>query len=202
MVLPLASCGGDTGIRSVARVQIREPEGMEIEAEGKGRELQVRVPFRGASRTCGMQKNAAFLDVGAVECTEDPGTALASLLVTQLRKAGFKVDVGSEPTKPTTVQIDGELLQLYTEPVSRVSSDADIYLHLTARSGNGLLAERNLFEKGRGGDAQRSVNSGVRKMLTAAVQAITELMDQYPMLGKATGLPSPKTSAEAEGQAR
>jgi hypothetical protein len=107
-----------------------------------------------------------------------------------------------EPTKPTTVQIDGELLQLYTEPVSRVSSDADIYLHLTARSGNGLLAERNLFEKGRGGDAQRSVNSGVRKMLTAAVQAITELMDQYPMLGKPTGSPSPKTSAEAEGQVR
>jgi hypothetical protein len=168
---------------------------LEIEGGGKGRELQVRVPFDGNVTTCGMQKNAVFLDVGSVECSPGPAEALAPLLVTELRKVGFKVDVGSTPAKPTTVQIDGEVLQFFTEPVSRVANDTDVYLALTARTATGLQAERRLYEKGRGGDAQRSVNSAVRKILQSSVQAIVELLDQYPMVGRPPGM-VPKKAAD------
>ncbi len=181
----LAACGGFTGIEPVKQVEIREPSGLEIEAVGKGREIQVKVPFDGGLETCGMQKDSFLMDVGTVRCIDNPAVALADLLVSGLRKAGFKVATGDTPATPATVQIEGELLLLYSEPVGKSGNETDVHVRLTARSLSGLDAERKFYEKGRGGDAQRSVNSAVRRVLQRMVDAIIELMDDYPMLGTA-----------------
>lgn len=184
--LVLPGCAGVAGVKPVVQVEIREPSGLEIETTGKGREILVRVPFQGGLETCGMQKDSFYLDVGTIRCSGDPGAALSDLLVKELRKAGFRVQTGEIPAKSTTVQIGGELFQFYSEPVSKGGNETDIHLQLTARSGTGLDAERAYYEKGHGGDAQRSVNSAVRKTLQSLVDGIVELMDNYPMLGVAS----------------
>lgn len=189
LLLPalFAGCGGFTGIESVKRVEIREPSGLEIDNVGRGRELQVKVPFEGGLETCGMQKDSFNMDVGTVHCTNNPAAVLADLLVIELREAGFKVETGETPSKPTTPHIDGELLLLYSEPVGKSGNETDIHVHLIVRSATGLDAERKFYEKGRGGDAQRSVNSAIRRMLQKMVDSIIELMDDYPMLGVSPG---------------
>ena len=195
--LLLIGCAGVEGVKPIVQVEIREPSGLEIETEGKGREISVRIPFEGGLETCGMQKDSFYLDVGTVRCTDNPAAALADLLVKQLRKAGFKVQTGAIPTKATTVQIEGELLLFFTEPVGKGGSETDVHLQLTARSGTGLDAERTFYEKGRGGDAQRSVNSGVRRILQTMLGAIIELMDDYPMLGRSsTSVPKKPSNPE------
>lgn len=179
----LGGCSGFTGVEAVKQVEIREPVGLEIEPVGAGRELQVKVPFDGGEETCGMQKDSFLMDVGTIRCSANPAGALADLFVNALRKAGFKVETGAKPTRPTTVQLEGELLLLYSEPVGKAGNETDIQVHLTARSLSGLDARRKFYEKGRGGDAQRSVNSATRRMLQRMVDAVIELMDDYPMLG-------------------
>lgn len=196
----LAGCGGFTGIEPVKRVEIREPSGLEIDAVGKGREIRVKVPFEGGLETCGMQKDSFLMDVGTVRCSNNPAVALADLLVAGLRQAGYKVATGDAPSSPATVQIEGELLLLYSEPVGRAGNETDVHVRLTARSLSGLDAERKFYEKGRGGDAQRSVNSAVRRVLQKMVDAVIELMDDYPMLGtpvKATPTPVLKPKPES-----
>lgn len=194
----LGGCASTDGIRSAARISVRAPSGLEIEPEGKGRDLQVHLPFEGDNPDeCGMQKDSFFLDVGVVRCANDPAAELATLFIAELRKAGFQVATGSGVVKPTTVQIDGELLRLYAEPVAKSSMEADIQVILKARTGNGLDAERKFYEKGRGGDFQRAVNSAVRKMLQSMVTSVIELMDQYPGLGKPAKLP-PRVKPEPE----
>lgn len=193
----LTACGGFTGIEPIKQVEIREPSGLEIEAVGQGREIQVKVPFEGGLETCGMQKDSFLMDVGTVRCANNPAAALADLLVSALRKAGFKVDTGDTPSRPATVHIEGELLLLYSEPVGKAGNETDIHVRLNARSLSGLDAERTFYEKGRGGDAQRSVNSAVRRVLQKMVDAVIALMDDYPMLGAPTrATPTPVIKSE------
>lgn len=196
LLIPLA-LSGCAGVEPIKQVEVREPNGLELEAVGKGREIQVKTPFEGGVETCGMQKDSFYMDVGTIHCSSDPGAALSVLLVKALRQAGFKVETGETPAKPTTVQITGDLELLYSEPVGKGGNETDLHLKLTARSGTGLDAERKFYEKGRGGDAQRSVNSAVRRVLQASVNAIIDLMDQYPMLGTATRS-VPKKSSGSE----
>lgn len=185
MVGVAAGCsgGGFTGVEAVREVEVREPSGLEIESVGNGRELQVKVPFDGGIDTCGMQKDSFLMDVGAIRCKNNPARALAEIFVGALRQAGFKVDTGDAPARPTTVHLDGELMLLYSEPVGKAGNEADIHVELTARSLTGLEAHRKFYEKGRGGDAQRSITSAVRRMTQTMVDAVIELTDDYPMLG-------------------
>ncbi len=197
----VAGCsgGGFTGVESVREVEIREPSGLEIESVGKGRELQVKVPFDGGIDTCGMQKDSFLMDVGTIRCKNNPAVALAEIFIGALRQAGFKVDKGDAPARPTTVHLEGELMLLYTEPVGKAGNEADIHVSLNARSLTGLEAHRKFYEKGRGGDAQRSINSAVRRMTQTMVDAVIELMDDYPMLGiPQRSIPAPKPPVKGQ----
>lgn len=186
LLLPplLIGCAGMSGLKPVARVEIREPDGLRPEAIGNNREVFVQQPFEGGLKTCGMQKNSAYLDVGKVECATNPADALADLLVGQLRKAGFHVQTGPDQPKPSTLQIRGIMMKFFLEPVGSQGYETDVQLRLTARSDTGLEAERIFYEKGRSMDVQRSVNGAVRKVLETMTNAIMELMNDYPMLGK------------------
>lgn len=184
--LALAGCASPNGVKSDVDVVVQEPSGLEIDPEdGKGREVQVKAPFEGGvPNECGMQKDSFLLDVGIVRCANSPGSELSALFVKALREAGYKVTTGDATSSPTVLQLEGELLRLYSEPVSRSSMEADIQVNLKARTGNGLDAERKFYEKGRAASFQRAVNSAVRKMLQSMVSSVAELLDQYPSLGK------------------
>lgn len=178
----LSGCTGAKGLNPIAYLEIQPPEGLAIETTGNDRPVYIQQPFEGGLKVCGMQKNSAYLDVGKIECRTNPADSLPALLTDQLRKAGFRVQTNPEQPKPNTLQIRGVMMKFFQEQVSAQSYETDVQLKLTAASDTGLQAERILYEKGRSADAQRSANSAVRKVLETMIAAITELLDDYPML--------------------
>ena len=166
-------------------VSIRMPDGLTATDTGAGRRLSLPPAF-GDQRLqrdyCGEQKVTYGLTPGKMVCIEPPGEALARLLAEHLRASGF--EVRTEATASAgAVRIEGSLLRFFVEPVRRNDYETDIEVSLKASSATGLEAERRFFEKGRGSEIQRAINSGVRKFLTDAAAAITALLDRYPDLG-------------------
>ena len=198
MFLPFmfASCTGMSGLQPTSYVEIRQPDGLQVDADGNDRLVYIQRPFEGGLKVCGMQKNSAYLDVGKIECKTNPADTLADLFAGELRKAGFRVQGNPDQPKPSTLQIRGVMMKFFLEPVGSQGNETDVQLRLTARSDTGLEAERIFYEKGRSMDAQRSVNGAVRKVLETMTNSITELMNDYPMLGRsgtAAGMLAPSS---------
>lgn len=174
---------------------------------GEGRELVVAVPFadqRTSPGRCGMQKNGYNMDTADAICRVAPATRLAELLADGLRKAGFAVRSQATGAKPSALQIQGNLLQFFVEPVigfAMGDMETDIKIRLVARSSTGLLAERDFFVKGTqsafvGSESnfQKSVDDASMRVIQQMVAAIVTLLNRYPQLG---GFPAAPTYPRA-----
>ena len=161
---------------------------------GDGRVVVVRRPFKDAradTRRCGMQKNGAGSATAKAVCSEDPATWLAELLATELRAAGFTVAESSD--KPSAVQLEGTLAQLFVEPLvlfSTVDLETDVKVTLVATSTTGLVADRTFYVKGVRSSAgataanfQKSIEIASQQIARDLVAAVLSLMNRYPELG-------------------
>lgn len=170
---------------------------------GQHRSVLIVAPFtnqRPQPRRCGMKKNGFGMDTADVLCEWEPEQSIAILLSSSLQACG----VDLRPRSPTddTVQIRGEVLEYFIEPVSRVfyvNIEADIHVRLTLTSWSGLIAERDFYVKGEepsafepAQDYQSSNDSATRTIVLAMTKAIIQLFNQYPQLGRPVSpLPSP-----------
>lgn len=196
LAVPLLSCTSNS-----IQIALHEPDQMEAVGRSEDRDIQVDLQFVDERETrdiCGIQKNGYNMDVGTVLCSAEPAAKLAELLARRLGTAGFKVLSGGEAKSPAAIQVQGKLIKLFVEPVGSPNViETDIHIRLTVRSGNGLLAEREFFEKGKTGDYERSLNSAARKILESMVAAIVELVNRYPGLS-AVGAPWPNATTSSE----
>ncbi len=146
-------------------------------------------PYRGK---CGMQKNSYNAETAKALCSMPPATWVAQALAAELTAAGFAV-VSKEAAKPSALQLNGSLLQVFVEPVmgfSTISLETDIHVKLVATSDTGLLAERSFFVKGvesglvsRAGNFQTSADKATQLIMRDMVAAVISLMNRYPQLG-------------------
>lgn len=162
---------------------------------GDGRQIVVVAPLadeRPYRDKCGMQKNGYNMETAKAICSMDPAVWVAQMLAAELKAAGFSV-VSKETAKPSALQLNGSLLQIFVEPVigfSTISLETDIHVKLVATSQTGLLAERSFFVKGvesglvaRAGNFQTSVDKATQTVLRDMVAAVISLMNRYPQLG-------------------
>lgn len=162
---------------------------------GDGRQIVVVSPLtdeRPFRDKCGIQKNGYNMETAKAICSMDPAVWVAQMLAAELKAAGFSV-VSKEAAKPSALQLNGSLLQIFVEPVigfSTISLETDINVKLVATSQTGLLAERSFFVKGvesglvaRAGNFQTSVDKATQTILRDMVAAVISLMNRYPQLG-------------------
>ncbi len=147
-----------------------------------------------------MKKNGYSMDTANVLCEWQPEQSIPTLLASSLQASG----VDLRPRSPTddTVQIRGEVLEYFIEPINRffyLNIEADIHVRLTLTSRSGLVAERDFYVKGEEfsaveaeADFQSSNDAATRRIVLAMTNAIIQLLNQYPQLGRAVGpFPSP-----------
>lgn len=162
---------------------------------GEGRQIVIASGFRDERAfrdKCGIQKNGYNMETAKATCSMDPATWVAQALARELQTAGFTV-VTKEVAKPSALQLNGSLLQIFVEPVmgfSTISLETDIHVKLVATSETGLLAERSFFVKGvesglvaRAGNFQTSADKATQAIMHDMVAAIISLMNRYPQLG-------------------
>jgi hypothetical protein len=160
---------------------------------GGGREIAVVPAFtdrRPQRHRCGMKKNGYNMDTANIFCATPPYVFLANLLRAELAAAGFRVVSDPRAVGGSTVVISGELQQFFVEPkigAVTFSPETDIGLKLTATTGTGLYAERRFYVKGEevslagtDGNLQLAYEAAIRQMMRATVDAITNLVDQFP----------------------
>jgi len=162
-------------------------------AGGLGRTVVIVAPFadvRAHPNRCGMQKNGYNMDTADAICDRDPAEWIATVLARQLTAAGFHVVATSSEADAASLQVQGELVQFFVEPVIGFwtgSLEADLAVRLVAESADGLLAERRFFAKGvRGGQLfsvrgayQLALERATDEIVSEMVLAILELADKY-----------------------
>ena len=136
---------------------------------GNQRQVIVAVPFadgRQITNRCGMQKGGYGNETANALCQGEPAQWIAAFLASELKAAEPVVGFWS-----TTVE-------------------TDLNVKLVATSRTGLRAERTFFVKGEltsiiwpQGIFNDSLENGTRELLTKMVEAILDLMKQYPELG-------------------
>lgn len=162
---------------------------------GDGRQIVIVSAFtdeRPQRDKCGMQKNGYNMETAKALCSMPPTTWVVQALAAELKAAGFTV-VSKDAAKPSALQLNGSLLQIFVEPVigfSTISLETDIHVKLVATSDTGLLAERSFFVKGvetglvaRAGNFQSSLDKATQAIMRDMVAAIISLMNRYPQLG-------------------
>lgn len=164
---------------------------------GEGRQIIVVLPFadeREIRDRCGMQKNGYNMDTADAVCMDDPNLWIAHLLREELRRSGFTVLTPGDDHRASALRLDGSLLKIFVEPVIGFwsgSLEADLSVKLRASSETGLVAERTFFVKGWKGGTMVSttqpyltaLHRATQELTAELVNAILELMEQYPQLG-------------------
>jgi hypothetical protein len=169
---------------------------------GNQRQVIVTIPFsdgRQITNRCGMQKGGYGNETATAYCEADPARWLATMLAAELKASGYTVLTSEDGSRDTAVKIDGVLLKIFAEPVVGAWStliETDLSVRLVATSRTGLRAERTFFVKGdlesviwTQGLFNDSLEKGTRDLLGKMVEAILELMKQYPQLGFARPVP-------------
>ena len=190
LVLALPGC-------ALTDVNIKPPDsGLKIPIPGGNqRQLIVIAPFADARQItdrCGVQKGGYGNETARGICQGSPPQWLAEFLARELRASGFTV-LSAEDGRESALKIEGTLLKFFVEPVVGFWSttvESDLQVKLVATSRTGLRAQRTFFAKGEltsviwtQGIFNDSLADGVRQLLTKMVEAILELMKQYPQLG-------------------
>lgn len=168
---------------------------------GNQRQVIVTIPFadeRQIKDRCGVQKAGYGNETAVAHCVGDPAQWIAAMLAAELKASGFTVLATEEGSHESALKIDGVLLKIFAEPVVGFWStviESDLSVRLVATSRTGLRAERTFFAKGdlesviwTQGLFNDSLERGVRDLLGKMVEAILELMKQYPQLGSARSL--------------
>ncbi len=153
-------------------------------------------PFADArqiTNRCGMQKGGYGNETADALCQGDPAQWIAALLASELKASGFTVLPAEGGARDGALKVEGVLLKIFAEPVVgfwTTSVETDLNVKLVATSQTGLRAERTFFVKGEltsviwpQGIFNDSVENGTRELLAKMVEAILELMKQYPELG-------------------
>ena len=163
---------------------------------GNQKQIILTMPFTDARQVptlCGVQKSGYGDETATVYCEDDPARWIARVLAAELEKSGFTVLSAEEGARDTAVRIEGALLKLFAEPVLgpwSTTIETDLSVRLVATSRNGLRTERTFFVKG-GRESivwtdkcfNESLARGTQDLLAKMVEAILELMKQYPELG-------------------
>lgn len=163
---------------------------------GNQRQIVLTLPFADARQVpalCGVQKSGYGDETATVYCESDPARWIAQALAAELVKSGFTVLSADEGAPDTAVRIEGALLRLFAEPVVgpwSTTIETDLSVRLVATSRTGLRTERTFFVKG-GRESivwtakcfNESLERGTQDLLAKMVEAILELMKQYPELG-------------------
>jgi len=163
---------------------------------GSQRQIIVTAPFadsREIKSRCGVQKGGYGNETAVAVCQGEPAQWLADLLAIELKASGFTVLPTDAGARDSALKLDGVLLKVFAEPVVGAWStnvETDMNVRLVATSKTGLKAERNFFVKGElqsiiwtQGIFNDSVEHGAHDLLKKMVEAILELMNQYPQLG-------------------
>jgi len=163
---------------------------------GNQRQIIVTAPFsdsREIKNRCGVQKGGYGNETAVAVCQGEPAQWLADLLAIELKASGFTVLPSDAGARDSALKLDGVLLKIFAEPVVGAWStnvETDMNVRLVATSKTGLKAERNFFVKGElqsviwtQGIFNDSVERGAHELLKKMVDAIMELMSQYPQLG-------------------
>ena len=163
---------------------------------GNQRQIVLTKPFadgRQVPTLCGVQKSGYGDETATVYCEDDPARWIADALAAELRASGFTVLSAREGARDTAVTIEGALLKLFAEPVLGpwlTTIETDLSVRLVATSWSGLRTERTFFVKG-GRESivwtdkcfNESLARGTQDLLAKMVEAVLELMKQYPELG-------------------
>ena len=163
---------------------------------GNQRQIVLTMPFADARQVptlCGVQKSGYGDETATVYCEDDPAQWIAHVLAAELKKSGFTVLSPEEGAHDTAVRIEGALLTLFAEPVLgpwSTTIETDLSVRLVATSRTGLRTERTFFVKG-GRESivwtdkcfNESLARGTQDLLAKMVEAVLELMKQYPELG-------------------
>ena len=144
-------------------------------------------------------------DAGDLGCgAQSPADWISDLLISELVRAGFRVDTESANAQPDTLQIHGRLQRLFTEALvgghmNRVECDLQVTLEATTQTG--LRAERTFFAKRRvPGDIRMATfyraatAKAARWLVTDMVNAVVELADRESRSSRAL---DPKLHEEA-----
>lgn len=163
---------------------------------GNQRQVIVTVPFsdaRAIKARCGMQKGGYGNETANAVCQGDPAEWIAGLLASELTASGFTVLPTEDGARDTALKVEGVLLKIFAEPVVgfwTTTVETDLNVRLVATSRTGLRAERTFFVKGElqsviwpQGIFNDSLENGTRELLGKMVEAILEIMKQYPELG-------------------
>jgi hypothetical protein len=148
--------------------------------------------YRQHRERCGMQKNGYGMDTADTICSVPPSVWMADALAQGLKRAGYRVALNSAAANPSSVRIDGMLLQFFVEPdvgIFTFSPEADISVKLIVTSPSGLRAHRTFYIKGvetsmmgTEDNFQRAASTGTHAAVVAMVNAITSLLDRFPQL--------------------
>lgn len=178
---------------------------------GNQRQVIVTVPFSDAREIkarCGMQKGGYGNETANAVCQGDPAEWIAGLLASELKASGFTVLPTEDGARDTALRVEGALLKIFAEPVVgfwTTTVETDLNVRLVATSRTGLRAERTFFVKGElqsviwpQGIFNDSLENGTRELLGKMVEAILEIMKQYPELGFKRPHPSSLVSWQPE----
>jgi hypothetical protein len=163
---------------------------------GNQRQVIVRTPLadgRQIRNRCGMQKGGYGNETASAVCQGDPAQWIAEFFARELTAAGFVVLPSEEGSRDGALRIEGVLLKIFAEPVVGFWSttvETDLHVRLVATSKTGLEAERAFFVKGEltsviwtQGIFNDALENGIRDLLGQMVNAVLDLMKQYPELG-------------------
>jgi len=163
---------------------------------GNQRQVIVTIPFADArqiTNRCGIQKGGFGNETAIAICQDDPARWIAAFLAAELKASGFTVLPAEDGTRDSALKVEGVLLKIFAEPVVgfwTTTVETDLNVKLVATSRTGLRAERTFFVKGEltsviwpQGIFNDSLEDGTRQLLAKMVEAILELMKQYPELG-------------------
>jgi hypothetical protein len=189
-----------------AEVKVKlDPSPTIASTEGLQREVVVfpTVDRRPNAKSCGARRNANGADVGRVRCLMEPTQWLNETILNGLDRRSFKVVTLQSAKSKAPLQVSLTLKTLFVDEVletERASMLADVEVHLVVRTASGLLAERSFFVREReiaptDGSYQDTLTLASRQMSNAILDAIVELANRYPALGKveqATAARSPR----------
>jgi hypothetical protein len=183
---------------ALADVNLKQPDtGLKTPIPGGNqRQVIVAMPFadeRQIKNRCGVQKGGYGNETATANCVGNPAQWIAAMLAAELKASGFTVLATEDGSRDSALKIDGVLLKIFAEPVVGAWStlvESDLSVRLVATSRTGLRAERTFFVKGdvenviwTQGVFNDSLERGTRDLLGKMVEAILELMKQYPQLG-------------------
>jgi hypothetical protein len=145
-----------------------------------------------------MQKNGFGMETADVVCSVPPPVWLAQTLTHALTTAGFRVNTNPAMQRPSSLRIDGTVLQFFVEPdlgFFTFTPEADLSVKLVASSQSGLYAERTFYFKGietsmvgTESNFQKASDTATTQAVTVMVKAIAALLDRYPQLGTPAAL--------------